>query len=62
MPLFPVRIISFIRVHPNGSNNEREISKRMDSEENEFIFFALENGKKIKCLLFLLFIKNEEHL
>jgi hypothetical protein len=35
---FPVRIISFIRVHRDGSNNEREISKRMDSEENEFIF------------------------
>lgn len=39
MSFFPVRIISFICAHPNGSNNEREISKRMDSEENEFRFF-----------------------
>lgn len=54
---FPVRIISFIRAHPNGSNNEREISKRMDSEEreNEFRFLRY-TTRKIKCLLALLFI------
>jgi hypothetical protein len=35
---FPVRIISFICAHPNGSKSEREISKRMDGEKRISLF------------------------
>lgn len=46
---FPVRIISFICAHPDGSNNEREISKRMDSERERILFFVLYDEKKLNA-------------
>lgn len=54
---FPVRIISFICAHPNGSKSEREISKRMDSEEEKrnslfFVFFLRschDNAEKLNA-------------
>lgn len=55
---FPVRIISFICAHPNGSKSEREISKRMDGEKRNFAFFPFSfltlrsrQRRKIKCRL-----------